>query len=463
MKLPEQFENRMKKMLGTDYEDFIKSYDENKKIGLRVNELKMSIEDFRQSFPFETEEVPWCETGFVLSDSSIKAGREALHDAGAYYIQEPSAMSVASSIPVEKGMKVLDLCAAPGGKSTQLAGFLANEGVLVSNEINPTRAKILSSNIERLGIRNCLVTNESPDRLLSVFEGYFDVIVVDAPCSGEGMFRKDDTAIEEWSEENVEMCAKRQRDILECAEGMLKPGGIMAYSTCTFAPKEDEENMAWFLQNYPNFHVFDNPNAKYFEAAGKDFVPDEYSDLIKDEVAKAVRLWPHKIKGEGHFVCLLKKDPEAFEEPTGKSKAKKLGKSIEAIINSFIKENLIDFNVNVEDIIQMDERVILRPKDLKVDVSKLHIVRMGLELGEIKKDRFEPAHSLAMALSPKEVKRFINLSAEEALKYRHGEELRGDFANGWTLVCVNNVSLGWGKASNGLLKNHYPKGLRIKY
>lgn len=462
MDLPKQFENRMKKMLGDEYDDFRSSYDEEKKIGLRVNTLKISVEDFLKASPFEMTKVPWCDTGFMLSDSSVKAGREALHDAGAYYIQEPSAMSVAASLPLEKGMKVLDLCAAPGGKSTQLAGYLANEGLLVSNEINPTRAKILSSNIERLGIRNAVVTNESPDRLEKVFEEYFDAIVVDAPCSGEGMFRKDDTAIEEWSEENVEMCAERQRDILESAHLMLKPGGYMAYSTCTFAPSEDEENMARFLSEHPEYRICDNKFSEYFEPARMDFLTGDYSDEVKKEISKAVRLWPHKIKGEGHFVCILYKEGTPFSRKE-KNRKSRAGKNTEAIIKAFAKENLVDFDINSEDIIQIDDRVVLRPTELNVDLGKIHVIRMGIDFGEIKKDRFEPSHSLAMALSKEETKRFINLSEEDALKYRHGEEIRADVQNGWTLVCSHGVSLGWGKAVNGAIKNHYPKGLRIKY
>lgn len=463
MDLPKQFEDRMKTMLGSEYEEFIKSYEEEKKVGLRVNPIKMSAEAFVKAVKFEMKSVPWCETGFVLSDSSVKAGREALHDAGAYYMQEPSAMSVVSSLPLQKGMKVLDLCAAPGGKSTQIAGILQNEGLLVSNEINPTRARILSSNIERMGITNCVVTNESPDRLEDIFEEYFDAVVVDAPCSGEGMFRKDDTAIEEWSPENVEMCAERQKIILESAHRMLKPGGFMAYSTCTFSVDEDEENVAWFLKEHENYIVCENRNSQFFSPARTDLINGDYSDRIKEEVAKAVRLWPHRIKGEGHFVCILKKEGILNENEGRKFVPKRVGKQNLTEITNFFKENLVDFTLNTEYIIQFNDRIIISPSEMTKDLSRLHVVRTGVDLGEIKKDRFEPSHSFAMSLLPSQVKRSAELNEEDALKYRHGEEIRGDFQNGWALVCVNGVSLGWGKAVGGVLKNHYPKGLRIKY
>lgn len=462
MKLPVEFENRMKEMLGSEYDDFIKSYDEDKKIGLRVNELKLSVEEFEKIAPFTISPVSWCKTGFKVEESEEKPGRYALHDAGAYYMQEPSAMSVAASVAPKPGMKVLDLCAAPGGKSSQLASFLQNQGLLVSNEINAQRARILSSNIERMGVRNCVVLNETPDRLSKVFEDYFDVVVVDAPCSGEGMFRKDQVAVEEWSLENVEMCARRQEEILSEAVKMVAPGGLLAYSTCTFAPLENENQIAGLLANYPEFSIEEFDNLKFFEPGRPEWITRDVSEEIKESLKKSARLWPHKIDGEGHFLCLLRRN-EVSECEAPKEKPAKPNKQLEKLIKEFEKNNLRDFSIDTGRLVQVEDRIYLKPEALNVNLSKLHIIRMGLEIGEIKKDRLEPSHSLAMALKPGEVKRFVSVNEEEALKYRHGEEIRVESDNGWTLVCIENVSIGWGKAVNQTLKNHYPKGLRIKY
>lgn len=462
MKLPVDFENRMKDMLGSEYEAFIDSYDQDKKIGLRVNELKISLEEFEKVVPFEITKVPWCKTGYVIESFEEKPGRYALHDAGAYYMQEPSAMSVAASVAPKPGSKVLDLCAAPGGKSSQLASFLKNEGLLVSNEINLTRAKILSSNIERMGVRNCVVLNETPDRLANVFEEYFDVVVVDAPCSGEGMFRKDQTAIEEWSLENVEMCAKRQEEILDEAVKMVAPGGVLAYSTCTFAPAENENQIANLITKYPEFKILEVPNFSYFEKGKPEWIYLDIDSTIKEEITKSARLWPHKINGEGHFVCILQKDEDLLRERKDKQK-KGNNKQLEKVIGDFSKTTLKNFKIPTDRIVQVEDRLYLKPEALDINLNKLHIIRMGLEIGEVKKDRLEPSHSLVMALKPDEVQRVVMIDEEEALKYRHGEEIRKDIPNGWVLICVNGVSLGWGKAVNQVIKNHYPKGLRIKY
>ena len=466
IKLPEEFENRMKELLGDEYEDFRASYDEKKKTGIRVNTLKISVEDFKIRFPYELSPIAWCDIGFEVS-SDEKYGRSALHDAGAFYMQEPSAMAVAASIAGLcdlKGKKVLDLCAAPGGKSTQLATYMCGRGILVSNEINRERASILSSNIERCGVRNAVVLNETPEKIADTFEEFFDVVVVDAPCSGEGMFRKDETAIKEWSVENVKMCAERQKDILAEAVKTVAPGGYLVYSTCTFAPAEDEEQITKFLENYPEFEPAEVPNFKYFDSSLKN----------------CARLWPHKINGEGHFIAILKRegsketesaDATGTSEKKSKKAAKKYNPNAEQradrknseIIASFIKENTTGFDFDRDRTICFKDSVYLLPEGFDKNLNGLKVVRPGIHLGDIKKDRFEPSHSFAMILSPKECKRVAELDEDEALKFRHGEELKKDCENGWTLVSFMGVSLGWCKAVNGSLKNHYPKGLRIMY
>ena len=460
----------MKDMLGSEYDDFLRSYDDTKKVGIRVNTLKNSVEEFKKSFPKNLREVKWCDTGFI-ADGDEKYGRLALHDAGAFYMQEPSAMAVVSAVKNVidiRGLKVLDLCAAPGGKSTQLAAAMQGEGLLVSNEINRDRALILSSNIERMGVKNVIVLNETPDRIADAFEEYFDVIVVDAPCSGEGMFRKDDTAIKEWSLENVNMCAERQKDILDAIVHSLKPGGILAYSTCTFAPAEDEIQIANLLRDCPEFELMDVPVFEYFDKGHAEWLDDDYMSDISDSLKKCARLWPHKIEGEGHFICVLKKSGESDDISDKSSKKKKEKnnqidrKSFEVVLK-FFKDNIKDFTLTREETIVSGEYVYMLPRDFDKDLKKLKVIRSGLQLGMIKKDRFEPSHSLAMALKKEEALRSIELNEDEALSFRHGEELRIDCDNGWTLICVDGVSLGWGKAVNGQIKNHYPKGLRIKF
>ena len=465
--LPVEFENRMKEMLGAEYDEFRASYDDKKKTGIRVNTLKIKTEDLIKVFPGELIKVPWCDKGFMAAGDE-KFGRSALHDAGAFYMQEPSAMAVAAGIAEKvdlKGKRVLDLCAAPGGKSTQLASYMENEGVLVSNEINRDRANILSSNIERCGIRNCVVLNETPDRIADAFEEYFDVVVVDAPCSGEGMFRKDETAVKEWSLENVAMCAKRQEDILREAVKTVAPGGYIVYSTCTFAPSEDEEQIIRFLKNYPEFEVTEVPEFKYFDTGRKEWLSKDLSD-DKESLKKCARLWPHKIDGEGHFMCILKRAGERAEEKENGKKKKnddRADKKACMLIESFIKENLKDFGFDKDRTVCFKDAVYLLPEGFDKNLKGLKVIRPGIYLGDIKKERFEPSHSLAMLLSVNEVKRSIELDDEEALRFRHGEELKKDCENGWTLVCFKEVSLGWCKAVNGSLKNHYPKGLRIMY
>ena len=479
IKLPEEFESRMKEMLGDEYEDFRASYDEKKKTGIRVNTLKESVEDFKRIFPYELSTVKWCDTGFeAVTDE--KYGRSALHDAGAFYMQEPSAMAVAASLAGIcdlKGKRVLDLCAAPGGKSTQLASYMQGQGILVSNEINRDRANILSSNIERCGVKNAVVLNETPEKIAQNFEEFFDVVVVDAPCSGEGMFRKDETAVKEWSEDNVKMCAERQKDILDEAVKTVAENGYLVYSTCTFAPAEDEEQIIDFLKRYPEFEAVPVPGFKYFDIGQREWLETPADESI---IKKCARLWPHKIDGEGHFICILKRAgknsdgdfTESAPDKSGKknkssdkgpNKELRVDRKSAETIASFMRDNLKDFGFDRERTVCFKDSVYLLPEGFNKDLKGLKVIRLGIHLGDIKKERFEPSHSLAMVLSKDNARRAVELDEDEALKFRHGEELKKDCENGWTLVCVGGVSLGWCKAVNGSLKNHYPKGLRIKF
>lgn len=455
MNLPQEFTLRMQKLLGEEYDAFINSYEDEAYGALRVNTLKIKTEDFQKLVPFTLKPVPWCETGFYY-EKEERPGKHPYHEMGLYYMQEPSAMSVAELADVKPGEKVLDLCAAPGGKSTQLAGKMQGEGLLVSNEIHPARCKILSQNIERMGIRNAVVTNETPQSLSAHFMNFFDCIVVDAPCSGEGMFRKDEEAISQWSAANVEMCADRQDEILDEAVKLLCSGGRIVYSTCTFAPAEDEECVRRFLTRHPDFSVIKGNGYEGFAPGNPDWAEGD------ERVRNTHRLWPHKLKGEGHFVALFLHRGEPVEDGiyAGKKKkaAKVLDKEKEQLYMDFIRETLMEEPAG-EKILFGDALYLLQGE---INLKGLKVLRPGLHVGTFEKKRFEPSHSLALALNPTEVKNCVNLSWEngEPERYIRGESLVKDCKKGWTLVCADNHSLGWGKVSNGLLKNHYPKGLR---
>lgn len=476
--LPIEFTKRMKNLLGDEYEQFALAYEDSNYRGLRINPLKVThsidIEEFG------VRPVPWCTTGFYYDDSHAP-GKHPFHYAGAYYIQEPSAMLVGELAQAKPGMKVLDLCAAPGGKTGHLAGKMSGQGVLVANEIVPSRAKILSQNVERLGIRNCIVVNEAPDKLACFMPGYFDLIVVDAPCSGEGMFRRDEIARDEWSPENVTMCAKRGQDILDDADTMLSMGGRLVYSTCTFAPDEDEKAIEAFIQSHPLYCIekvdISPVNGSKSEDGWFSKGRPEWTEKGDKTIEDTIRLWPHELHGEGHFVAVLKKgkaeDTLTDSISIGKTKTGKNNKDSkngkDSTLNSAVKLYEEFAGKNLSSGVGQGEYVMFGSNLYQLPVGapkidRVRVERAGLQLGEIIKNRFEPGHALAMALRPEECLRVHNITDNgEAIKYLCGESLSCDAGmNGWCLVTYDNVSLGWGKAVNGQLKNHYPKGIRIK-
>lgn len=449
MYIPEEFRLRMQDLLKDEYKEFINTYEKRRYQAIRVNTLKISIDDFIKLCPFKLHGgVSWEKRGFYIEHD--KPGKHPYHAAGLYYVQEPSAMSVVPCLGIKPGHKVLDLCAAPGGKSTQAAAYLEGQGLLVSNEIEPKRAKVLSENIERMGIKNAVVTSNSPKQLQQVFEGYFDRIIVDAPCSGEGMFKKEEASIQDWSREAVNGCAMRQKEIIDSAGAMLKPGGLMVYSTCTFSTEENEEIIGGFLNRNPDFSIESIPKNNGFAPGFSEY--GEGYDL-----EKAARLFPHRVKGEGHFLCLLKKN-HGNEGKQGEMDCK-------------IKKELLSDYYKFMDLALKDEvqgtlflkgeELYALPQDL-CQVKGLRILRGGLQLGTLKKNRFEPNHALALALKPSQAVRCINLktSCDELLKYLMGEVLEVQEVDGWCLVAADGYSIGWGKISSGKMKNHYPKGLR---
>ena len=427
--LPEAFLNRMKDQLGEEYPEFLTSLERPRAVALRYNPLKGDA----PVMEFQGENVPWEPMGFYY-DPEARPGLHPYHEAGVYYLQEASAMAPVALLDPQPGERVLDLCAAPGGKTTQIAGRMLGEGFLLCNEINPKRAKILARNIERMGVANALVTNEHPERLADRFPGFFDRVLVDAPCSGEGMFRKEEAAVTDWSQETVEMCARRQAEILHSAAQMLKPGGRLVYSTCTFAPEEDEMAVAAFLESHPEFvpEVIEAPW----------FVPVENGGH---------RLWPHKLLGEGHFAAVLRKN--GGEEG---DVAPMAGEKLPKEWVSFAKELKIELPAGKA--VSFGSNLFWAPQDLP-DMKRLKVMRPGLELGEVKKGRFEPAHALALWL--KDCANVVSFQPEgaEIREYMHGNVLSGT-VKGWCLVKAGEYSLGWAKGDGNQLKNHYPKGLR---
>ena len=463
MKLPYKFEERMREMLGGEYEGFIDAF-ENEPIysGIRINSLRHGAHEAVKKVFGALESIPWCHDGFYVDKSKI-SGNHPLHLAGLIYFQEPSAMCAAEALPINEGDYVLDLCAAPGGKSTQAGAKLNNTGLLAANEIVRSRAEILSSNIERMGLTNAVVTNESPDALAKKYPEFFDKIIVDAPCSGEGMFRKEPQAVTEWSSEHTVSCGERQKNILSSAMTMLKPGGMLVYSTCTFAPEENEKIAAWLVEK--GMELMEMPELSML-------VPGETEWSGTDiDMSRTRRIFPHKNKGEGHFAALFKK-PENLSSGVEKyeKKRKNKGKSkkfvdkstIETAVSLYRKfeSEVMSVKLNGEPVL-FGDRLYLKPEG--IDIRNIKVLRCGLELGIIKKNRFEPSHALALALNESELKRCINfdIDDERLIKYLSGEVIPCGLS-GWCAVCVEGYGIGWGKCSGGQMKNHYPKGLRLK-
>ena len=484
----------MQRMLGDEYEAFLKSYGEPRRSGLRVNMLKKGSKGTAALSSvlseFGADPIPWAPNGYYY-DPNTRPGKHPFHEAGVYYMQEPSAMAVAALSGVKPGMRVLDLCAAPGGKSTQLASMLGGEGILYCNEIHPARAKVLSQNIERMGTCNAIVMNEEPSGLAARFPLYFDVVVVDAPCSGEGMFRKEEEAIPNWSPENVELCARRQQGILDCAAEMTAAGGTLVYSTCTFAPQENEQNAGMFLMRHPDFEIVDLPadlGPAFMERTGLAAGSGEFAkgngipEEIREQLKGSIRLWPHKLEGEGHYLAVFKKSGSGMKR---RSSAYKTPVDREALRlwQEFCKETLTEQGAAALQTDASDAALILFGKELyripeAACLDGLKILRPGLHLGTVKKNRFEPSHSLAAALGPDDVRCAAEISDPDetvrgdgraACAYLRGESLWAQDCSsvkgnkGWCLVTNCGYSCGWGKLSAGQIKNHYPKGVRRLY
>ncbi|MCL2399315.1 MAG: RsmF rRNA methyltransferase first C-terminal domain-containing protein [Defluviitaleaceae bacterium] len=470
-KLPKPFVEKMHNLLKEEAADFFDALTQESKVsGLRCNPLKVEPMTIRNRLDIPLTPVKWCKTGFYYpSNISNRPSKSPLYHAGLYYLQEPSAMSSVEILAPQPGDKVLDLCAAPGGKAVQIAGHLQNRGILVANDSSAARCRALVKNLAMCGVRNAIITTEQPRRLANRFVGYFDKILVDAPCSGEGMFRKDPDAIKGWSTNKPEKCVAMQREILHYATEMLKAGGRLLYSTCTFDPKENEGTIANFLRTHPEFEIVE---IKDFEPGRPDWV-----DEAPSELTGAARLWPHRLEGEGHFLCLLEKRAAAYKETMVSQQFKKTGNKLSPsehqLFEDFCQKELTlssdyfsegDFG-NITSISgkRNDSFLFALPKGMP-DMSGLRMARSGWYLGDVKKDRFEPSHALAMGLINSDAQEIVNFCADDdnCTGYLRGESLDlGEFSHSpkekaWVLVCVNGFPLGWARSVNGRLKNKYP-------
>ncbi len=457
MELPTAFLDRMARLLGDEFPSFLASYDVPPFTGLRVNTLKLSPAAFRKLSPFRLHTIPWCPEGFWTPDDE-RPGKHPYHAAGLYYLQDPAAMAVGTLLVPQPGEWVLDLCAAPGGKATHLASLLGNQGLLVANDVDWRRARALVENLERWGARNVLILNERPERLAERWAGYFDRVLVDAPCSGEGMFRRRETARREWKPSLVAGAARRQRAILNAAASLVRPGGWLAYVTCTFAPEENEGVVAYFLADHPDFELVSPAWYPGFASGRPDWL-EEMPPGLNTDLTRTVRLWPHYAPVEGHFIALMRR--RSGETPAQRPIARpdRPSEATRRLYREFCAQHLT--NPPAGELTQVGSNLYLALPRLP-DLRGLRVLRLGLWLGTIHRGRFEPSHALAMTLHKADARQVLDLSSSDPLvqAYLRGESFDSPGEEGWVLVTVDGYPLGWGKRVRGVVKNRYPKAIR---
>lgn len=423
--LPEAFVERIRRQLGDELPAFLLAMDRPAEHGIRMNPIKPCKNALRW---LTSDRIPWESNGWYLAEDE-KPGSSVWHEAGAFYLQDPVAMIPVNVLDPQAGEYILDLCAAPGGKSTQIGAAMQGEGLLVCNEPVPKRAQILSRNLERMGIRNAIAVCAKPEQLAMKWPEGFDAVLVDAPCSGEGMFRKDIRSRDEWTQEKTSGCVFRQREILSAAAKMVRPGGRMVYSTCTFNPDENEGNVAWFLQEHPDWET------ESFRINGMDG-----SDGM-------VTCWPHRMRGEGQFAALLKRKGNGAIRRTSDSSLPKASRTDRETLHE-------QFPTFPEATFRLGDTLVY--SNVCPDLEGIRVYRIGLHLGEIRGKIVIPDHASAFAMC--DTVQTTELQGKDALRYMAGEQTEGK-ERGWTVVCCGQMALGWGKGSNGVIKNHYPKGL----
>lgn len=510
MKLPKNFIETMHGLLGAEVEAFFDSYNMPKMSGLRANGLKLSGDRLQRMSSYARTPIPWVEGGFYSSDED-RPGKHAHYSIGLYYIQEPSAMVPAELLGVRPGHRVLDLCAAPGGKTTQLGAKLQGTGCLVTNDNAVERTKALAKNVERAGITNAVVLGEEPNRIADRFGAFFDRVLVDAPCSGEGMFRKDEDMVRQWERHTVEKCAIMQQHILKEAARLVAPGGRLLYSTCTFSPRENEGSIARFLHEFPQFTVVPiiTPTEWGFAPGRPDWLNEEEAALLSEEqrnsLTGAIRIWPHRSKGEGHFAVLLELKPETGSpdsillSDSGKSvdargggeavsyrggkgkRSRETAARKEAVPEAAdVKSKFAEFIADTLPGWTPPGKIVIRGShvysqpELLPELTGLNAVRPGWLLGVAGKHRFEPSQPLAMGLQAGQAARSLHLNSDDpnSIRYLKGETLHPSAAEivgphgepasgkGWALVCIDGFPAGWGRWDGTMLKNELLPGWR---
>lgn len=456
--LPGAFLSRMQNQLEKEYPDYLACMNETPDGGLRVNTLKLNPDAYLGISPWDLDGVPWSAAGFIYPDDA-RPGTHPHHAAGLYYLQEPAAMAVAELADPQPGERVLDLAAAPGGKSTHLASLMENTGLLVVSDTHSKRVQALSRNIERWGARNTVVLNEMPSRLANHFGGYFDRVLVDAPCSGEGMFRKEPSMRADWSPAFVEQCAMDQQHILQDAARLVRPGGHLVYSTCTFAPAENENTVARFLESHPEFGIATPAWKPGFTQGRTDWLADDLSD---PGIQHSVHLWPYRSVGEGHYIAVLRKQggTDSVSDTAPRDYPVKMPEAQQ-------QEDIRSF---WEHTLAMDDDLLLTVEGNQLyavsagmpDLHGLKVVHWGWWLGTMKKKRLDPSHAFAMGIRTADVQRTVPLTGDDpkAIAFLRGEVLRYPGEDGWLLVSVDGYPLGWGKRVNGRVKSHVPNWLR---
>ncbi|MCD8023503.1 MAG: RsmB/NOP family class I SAM-dependent RNA methyltransferase [Lachnospiraceae bacterium] len=495
--LPSAFLTRMRGQLQDEAEPFFACYEKEAEAGIRMNTLKISLEEASGRLPFARQRIPWTDNGFYL-DADAQASRHPWYRPGLYYMPEPSAKLPARILPVEPGNMVLDLCAAPGGKSTELLSRLKGEGLLIANDVSASRAKALVKNLALWGAANACITSETPQRLLDAFGCCFDRILVDAPCSGEGMFRKEHSLIASWQKKGPAQYAPLQKESLSCAVQMLKPGGMLLYSTCTFSEEEDEEVVADALARYPELSLIQGPEGV---VAQEGFLPGRTPASAPEGVTgveRCVRLYPHRVRGEGHFAALLQKrvaddrkeiSHEVWDAHTPQSEIGGRTRLGNIPPDSHMPEPVRDFIMRIaerspvfSDIVRRyryeqisDQCLLLPPYHLPRGIRYL---RTGVRAGVLKNGRFEPSQELALLMNASDYDTVLGLSAEDprTLRYLKGETIewndseisrcetnshKGTGRTGWALICVDGYGLGWGKLMDGTIRNKYYPGWRM--
>ncbi|MGQ9502470.1 MAG: RsmB/NOP family class I SAM-dependent RNA methyltransferase [Anaerolineae bacterium] len=457
--LPAAFVTRMRALLGTEAEDFLESLSQSPRLGLRVNTLKITLEAFHSISPFSLEPVPWCPEGFLVANGDwVRPSRHPYYAAGLYYLHDPSAMAVAILLDPKPGEYILDLCAAPGGKATHLLARMRNIGLLVANERIRSRANVLLTNLELFGAQSILVVNESIKTLADRWRGVFDRVLVDAPCSGEGLFRKNPIARREWSPSVVEGCAARQDALLIMAADLVREGGRLVYSTCTFAPEENEAVVARFLRTREDYYLVDPPRLPGFSPGRPDWIAPDLARGLPLE--RCVRIWPHLTVGEGHFIAVLEREGTAKRLRFASYAAALPGK-VSRSVETFWSDTLSTKEMPDSGWYMAGRELFWSPIS-PMEWKGLRVVRAGWLLGRVTRDQFVPSHALAMTLRYTDVRRFLDLGDDSsaAVSYLQGRPLTSPGPEGWVLITYDGYALGWGKRVGAVVKNHYPRHVR---